>query len=155
MHWANKYVGLKYVAGGRTASEGLDCWGLVHHVYKHEYGIQLPTYPGIAEESLGVIVTHIQTEIKDNWIEVLTPIDGCAIGMSQGSVLHHVGLYAETPWMDVIIHNWRIQGVICDTFRRLRFKGFKTFKFYVHKLWPTLSKSPTRLNHSNPVLSAK
>jgi len=41
--WATKYVGIPFVAHGRTA-EGLDCWGLVKIIYRDELGVELPDY---------------------------------------------------------------------------------------------------------------
>jgi cell wall-associated NlpC family hydrolase len=41
--WFGKYMNIEFAEKGRTI-EGLDCWGLVQLVYKHELGIELPDY---------------------------------------------------------------------------------------------------------------
>jgi cell wall-associated NlpC family hydrolase len=43
--WATQYVGLPYVAGGRT-HDGIDCWGLINLVWSEQLGVTLPPYEG-------------------------------------------------------------------------------------------------------------
>ncbi len=47
MSWSNDYIGLPYVAHGRSRA-GVDCWGLAVLVYREVLGIELPTYTGYA-----------------------------------------------------------------------------------------------------------
>ncbi len=37
----SKYVGLPYTLRGDT-THGLDCWGIIKHIYEQERGIKLP-----------------------------------------------------------------------------------------------------------------
>ena len=39
---ASGLVGTPYVAGGRDAKRGLDCWGVVLEFYRRAFGIDLP-----------------------------------------------------------------------------------------------------------------
>ena len=51
---ANKYVGLRYLAGGRDVDgevSGVDCWGLVRLVYEREFGINLPGHDGVNRDT--------------------------------------------------------------------------------------------------------
>ena len=43
MHWANDYVGIPYVSGGRDRDRdgGLDCYGLIRVVYAAELGVEI------------------------------------------------------------------------------------------------------------------
>ena len=42
--WVGSYIGLHFKQHGRTLKDGFDCWGLVRHVHRAQYGINLPSY---------------------------------------------------------------------------------------------------------------
>lgn len=42
MNWCRKYIGLHYENRGRGPR--FDCWGLVWHVLKTEFGVEVPSY---------------------------------------------------------------------------------------------------------------
>lgn len=134
-HWILPYIGLRHALGGRDRN-GVDCWGLLYLVYREHFGIELPVFPGVTVAGLADVVDLIQREVDSCWFEVVAPFDGAAVAMSQKSAMHHVGLYAEADGGKVI-HCWNSQNVIVETLASLRrFKGFRTIKFYRHKLWP-------------------
>lgn len=41
--WTRNYLGIPFKDMGRTYT-GADCWGIVHLVYEHQYGVRLPLY---------------------------------------------------------------------------------------------------------------
>jgi hypothetical protein len=97
--WHNKYVGLPYLANGRTIS-GLDCWGLVVLVYCEELGIQLPSlateYVGTDPDNSTIIDLVAQTKdalLKESWEQVTDPKLGdiCVFNILGEPV--HVGIY--------------------------------------------------------------
>ncbi|WP_321367573.1 NlpC/P60 family protein [uncultured Desulfuromusa sp.] len=45
MNWWEKYVGIDFVSKGRSWS-GVDCYGLLRLIYRHERGIELPALQG-------------------------------------------------------------------------------------------------------------
>lgn len=134
MHWAACYIGLPYERGGR-GPRGVDCWGLLRLIYAFEFRISLPFFPGVESDALLASRT-IEKETMSEWVLSDQPFDGAAVGLSQRSVLHHVGIYTPSDG-GKIIHCWRSHNVIADTGEGLRLKGFKRIEFYRHRLWPT------------------
>jgi cell wall-associated NlpC family hydrolase len=130
MHWAVKYVGIPQMVGGRT-SAGVDCWGLLKLVYQNEFNIELPDYPGVTAQSVLDIHLTIVEAAKQEWEEILVPVDGCAVAMSQKRIIHHVGIYLNID-QGKILHCWHKHNVIVDTLFALRMKGIKTLKYYRH-----------------------
>lgn len=59
--------------GGRDWA-GVDCWGLVRLVYKHERGIDLPTYGDIPASQLIAIAYKVKEETaKEPWHPAIQP----------------------------------------------------------------------------------
>lgn len=139
MHWIAKYVGLPYRSGGRDET-GIDCWGLVFLVYPREFGIAVPVLPGVsANSALGIHRTIVET-VKQDWLPIEKPIDGCVVTMSQKTAEHHVGLWVDADGGKVV-HSWKGQSVIADTLLRLRLKGIRNIKYYKHRLWTGLNQT--------------
>ena len=136
MHWIHHYLSIPYVPGGRDR-QGVDCWGLLRLAYLEQFHIALPEIPGISAEKALALTDTLEQEKKASWTEIAKPIDGCGVGMSQRTILHHVGIYAAADGGKVI-HCWsRNNSVRADTFRSLWSQGFLVVKFYRHNLWPT------------------
>lgn len=131
MHWACKYI-------GKTPEQVGHCWGLVRSVYLEDFGISLPIYPGFDQLTLAALAALIRKEAEHDWIEVQTPFEGCVVAMSQknGEDLHHVGIYTFAD-RGKVVHCWKTNNTIADTFTGLRVKGFRVIRFYRHRLWPT------------------
>lgn len=133
-HWIIPYLRLPYKEGGRDHA-GVDCWGLIRLIYRDLLGIDLPAFPGIAGASAIHLCGEIEKESNSShWKEIEWPEDKCVVAMSQLQAIHHVGVYAEADGGKVI-HAWQKQGIIADTFFRIRLKGFRTIKFYRHGLY--------------------
>ena len=134
IHWAAKYIGMKYTLGSRGPNE-VDCWGLLYLIYRREFHIELPEFPGIALADLMVIRNQLREAIQTDWVEVEKPFDGAAVAMSQRATLHHVGIYVRSDGGKVL-HGWDGRGVVADTISDLRLKGFRVIRFFKHKTWP-------------------
>ncbi len=57
-------LGVEYRYGGRAPNQGFDCSGLVAHVFREAYGIQLP-HNTLAQSELGVPVSFAELEPGD------------------------------------------------------------------------------------------
>lgn len=71
MKWAEKYVGLPFVDGGRDW-KGCDCWGLVKLILQTECGIEVPSYGDIAASELLKVASMVADETKkEPWHPVI------------------------------------------------------------------------------------
>jgi len=90
----NNLVGIPYVLNGRSV-EGMDCYGLVHHVYNNVLNIHLDSLDHTYSD--GEI--HQLAQVKhDEWVETDTPLIADVILFRQGKQ-RHVGLYLDQRYM--------------------------------------------------------
>lgn len=112
--WCAEYVGIPYADAGRDPNTGLDCWGLLVHVMRKQFGIQAPWYLGkrwegtrqssktlgefIVGESHKWTLVWAKQDRNDTIPEGLDirPGDGLLIRMD--GVPMHVGVVAQNPW---------------------------------------------------------
>ncbi len=127
LHWAVPFI-------GKSPEQVNFCWGFLREAYK-SFGISLPPVEGITRTNAEEVgkASHY---LMEDWIEVEKPFDRCAVGMGQTDTIHHVGVYTSSDG-GLIVHCWGDCNVIAEPLRRIRLRGFKTIKFYRHKLWPT------------------
>jgi cell wall-associated NlpC family hydrolase len=144
LHWVHKYLAIPYRPGGRDRT-GLDCWGLLKLVYREQFGIELPEMPLLAPYRVRDAAGLLRSEQSTSWTELAAPIDGCGIGLSQRSALHHVGIWAAADGGKIIHcleprHGHEEGSAPCVaavTKRDLWLQGWLVIKFYRHNLWST------------------
>lgn len=136
MHWAVPYIGMPYVEGGRGPVE-VDCWGLLRLIYLREFNIELPLLPGIAAANLLKCHSEYQKAVDEDWLLWDKPFNGAAVAMSQGRIIHHVGIWANADGGKVIHAHCGLENSVADTLERIRLRGYNTVRFYKHRLWPT------------------
>lgn len=134
-HWAVKYIGMPYSLGARGPKK-VDCWGLLWLIYKNDFNIELPQYPGIALASMVVVNSSIRQAVQSDWVEVEKPFDGAAVGMGYRNALHHVGIWAG-PDGGKVVHSWQGHNAVADTLAAIGQKGLQNVKFFKHIKWPT------------------
>ena len=84
-HFANKYIGLPYVAGAQ-GSDSFDCWGFVRFVLLHEYGHNVPPV-NINPDNLRDVLHAFRTDLAfQAFNKVKTPQDGDVVLMRQHCV---------------------------------------------------------------------
>ena len=127
-HWAYDYIGIKWVNGGRDIKTGVDCWGLLHHIYKHHYHIELPLFNGIdATDNLNI--AKMINNNKQEWLECNRAVEGCAVAMSKNKILHHVGIFV----CGMVIHALGNDKVIAQSLSALKASGWSTIRFFKHE----------------------
>lgn len=91
--WLPRYIGLPFQDGGRDF-RGVDCWGLVRLVLRHEADIEVPSYAEIGARELLAIARAMRDDRRD-WIEVIpgtARVFDVVLMRSQGSTPVHCGV---------------------------------------------------------------
>lgn len=93
---AEKYVGLRYLAGGREVDgdvSGVDCWGLVRLVYDREFGVKLPGHDGVNRDTTSDedLADYAAAQMED-WERVRSPEPGDIVLMRIKGNPMHVGI---------------------------------------------------------------
>ena len=87
---ARKALGVKYVWGGSSLTDGMDCSGLVVAVYKKVLGVKLPHFTGDLEKS-DKFVTIDASELQPGDILVRY-----GPGHKSGKHIRHTGIWTGT-----------------------------------------------------------
>ena len=124
-HWALEYIGIKWVNGGRDIKTGVDCWGLLCHIYKIHYGISLPLFIGV-DATDNLTVSRMIDDKKSQWLEIKSPVEGCAVAMSKNKALHHVGIFV----CGMVLHSLDENGVCAQNLQSLQASGWSTIRFF-------------------------
>lgn len=92
--WSIPYVGIPFVDGGRDRA-GLDCWGLVHAVYREVLGIDLPTYGEISAHDVARVTERIREDSAGApWLPVSGAPQPFDVLVMRGKPLH-VGVMVD------------------------------------------------------------
>lgn len=121
-------IGKPWLSGAR-GPEAFDCWGLLVWFYAEALNTKLPDYPGIDAKNPLAVTRKIEAGVCD-WQRLSGPKPFCAVGMSAGGRLHHVGLWLELEGMRGILHAAEGRGVVFQSRASLRTGGTTVFTFY-------------------------
>jgi hypothetical protein len=131
-HWANNLVGRPWIPGGRGPA-AFDCWGLLVHVYREHYALEVPGHIGHHSEDLRENIRLYTEELTSGkWVELDAgedPVDGHAVAISAGRRFHHVGVFLDVDG-GLILHALQGKGVLAQTAAGLRTFGLNNLKFY-------------------------
>lgn len=127
-HFANKYIGLPWVAGGQ-GPDSFDCWGFVRYVLKHEYGYDVPQV-NVNPECLRDVLVAFRTDLAFTaFEEVAVAQDGDVVLMRQAKNPVHAGL-----WLDIddggVLHCVHGTGVVFQSICSLNTSGWFLDSFY-------------------------
>ncbi len=104
--WVEKYLGIPWTADSISPKEGLNCWGVLQHIYRQELGIELPEYV-ISAKNIRAIqkVTHTNQGLEPWAMRVQIgqekAFDGVLMkGLVQGHTFDmHVGLITTPGYL--------------------------------------------------------
>lgn len=127
-HFANKYIGFPWVAGGQ-GPDSFDCWGFVRFVLLHEYGYNVPPV-NINPDNLRDVITAFRSNLAFTaFDEAPYPQEGDVVLMRQAKNPVHAGL-----WLDVdsggVLHCVRNSGVVFQNIHSLNASGWFLDSFY-------------------------
>lgn len=127
MKWTRQYIGIPWVAGGRT-KDACDCWGLVRLIYKEQLGVEFPDH--ILDPSRTKAVMRCMASQLEEWQRIETPEHMCLAVMGKGDTPSHVGLYLSSG-KGIIIHSVDGHTSCAESLNDLR-RSYKLFQFYTH-----------------------
>lgn len=112
--WSQRYIGLRYVDGGRDRKPGVDCWGLIRLVYSAELGIDLPSYGDTSAADLIAVAREIGAGRNgDAWAPVACAdarsFDVVVMRYNGRKLIGHVGILTER--LDVL-HTEKASGAV-------------------------------------------
>ena len=105
-HWAERYVGLPYVAGQR------DCASFVQQVLRERFGCEL-ALPQAHARTARAQSAQIAAE-QDRYARLTgTPADGDGVLMRVRGRLAHLGVYADVGGVPHVLHAQQNAGQVC------------------------------------------
>ena len=112
MNWADRYIRIPFVDGGRDHF-GCDCWGLCRLVYRDILQINLPSYGEIDAKNLIGIARQMKSGADDG--EVWTKVEGiprefdvCLMTWFGQRAIAHIGVMVDERH---VLHTEDIAGV--------------------------------------------
>ena len=69
--WCSKWIGIPFADHGR-GPDAFDCYGLVHAIYREQFGIALPDYADayIDAHDHASVADAVQAGLRDGWTEI-------------------------------------------------------------------------------------
>jgi len=120
-HWTAKYMQVPYTSGGRSWTDGLDCWGLVLEAFRRELGQELGDYSGLSLDTrrLATVRAIVRGLRPPEWtpvdVETSRPFDVCfLVPKGKVSVITHMALVAGR---DRLLHTLEGIGPHVQTWR--------------------------------------
>jgi cell wall-associated NlpC family hydrolase len=122
--WAHKYAGVPFADKGRGL-DGMDCWGLVQHVYRGERGIELPGYEWCyhtTSDSMERIGETVLQQSSAHWkrIERGQEKEYDVVIMRMQGLPMHVGIVTQPGYM---LHCLRGVGVSHENMSSARWRN--------------------------------
>lgn len=142
------YLGKPWVSGA-CGPDAFDCWGLLWAVYRTEFGLEVPRFPGVRECGVREVTRLIaETSGGSEWDALTAPEHGCAVAMGKNARLSHVGLFLDLDG-GLVLHAAEGRNVVAESLAKLRQFGINRQAFYRPRSWSTSFSLKTPLNPKN------
>jgi cell wall-associated NlpC family hydrolase len=121
--WIDRYMRVPFTEDGRTF-EGCNCWGLFRLIYRHELGLDIPSYATTPATDIRGVARNIARD-KSDWPLAAEPADYDMVLMrgvdraAGRAVDCHVGLY----WQGFVLHTERATGPVLVQAGDARIRG--------------------------------
>lgn len=87
-----------------------NCWTLIRDVYINEFGIPLPDVP-VDADNIKAVARELQgSPLRDLFVKIDQPVNGCIAEMGYANRALHVGIYFDGK----ILHNYYKGGVVFE-----------------------------------------
>jgi cell wall-associated NlpC family hydrolase len=136
--WASKYIGVPFLAGGRTL-KGLDCYGLLHVVFKEQLGVDIPEHQDVYYERNPSEDGHDRQTVGDaismrtlkDWTPIIDgqekSMDGIILRIAGHPI--HIGLVLVPG---IMLHSEFGHDTVVESYRNLKWER-RLVGFYRHK----------------------
>jgi len=118
----DRYIGIPYKVNGRDRT-GVDCYGLIHLLYKELKGIELASFDSVVtggtRGDLRKVARAIEKE-KETWVKVENPEPFDVVLLRTGKYSWHVGLVISKTKM---IHSLNGTDSIIEDFTKPYWKN--------------------------------
>lgn len=119
--WVNDYVGMPFKLGGRDREGGVDCFGLCLLVWREVFGLNVPSYGGVAwgETNTAEVGAFIAGEVRAGWEPVPDGEEqpGNVVVMRMRGHPIHVGVVVAPGWM---LHCHELADAAVENYRSLQ-----------------------------------
>lgn len=132
-HWANSYIEIPYINGGRC-KKGFDCWGLVRWVlHKEMGGPLLESYGHVNADDKASLTKSFKSEVE-HFIPFKAEEFSVAAGF-RGPLLLHVGICIKVNNKLMVLEISKRHGVSITELKAFKRKYSKVeFYKYVSKI---------------------
>jgi cell wall-associated NlpC family hydrolase len=129
MHWADGYIGKQWDPLGDGEST-FNCWTFAQTVQRVHYSRELPDVEINARNNLAIARACVIESTKDNWVSVVTPLDGDIVLLARASIPVHVGTWVRAGYKSGVLHCVKGLGVVHQTPLDLRAAGWGKLTYF-------------------------
>lgn len=122
-HWAADLIGRPYRRGASGPAD-FDCWGLCRHVFKTQYGIEMPVV-AVADGSADNVASIKRAAAVSGWRPAEPPVADRDIVLMRGPDGRHVGVMVAANGGLGLLHAVDGAGVCWQKLSDVLASGFK------------------------------